>query len=285
MSEYQVKVNEATYMVQGPKGFLGAFGTNFWRSWVCPLYTPSGHNVVQEFPFDHPFHNGVFVGQNPVFCGEREANFWAFPVKRKHGDALMEKQGRMDPQGKPELIISPGSVRFKLDSIWRDQNEEPILNERRTVVFSSVPGATICTMSSEKTAAYGPVTFAKTKFGSIGVRVEPRLLPKLGGRVIGVRDGELAYGSADEVASGKDVDAVAYEADIPGVGTLGVCLNISMNSASDSNRGPWFIRDYGMAMFNATQNAPITLAEGESWEASLRVLAYDGSLQTTWFGK
>jgi hypothetical protein len=110
-------------------------------------------------------------------------------------------------------------------------------------------------------------------------------LPKLGGRVIGVRDGELAYGSADEVASGKDVDAVAYEADIPGVGTLGVCLNISMNSASDSNRGPWFIRDYGMAMFNATQNAPITLAEGESWEASLRVLAYDGSLQTTWFGK
>jgi hypothetical protein len=55
-------------------------------------------------------------------------------------------------------------------------------------------------------------------------------------------------------------------------------MMILANSASESRRGPWFIRDYGMAMFNATQNAAIVLPAGGSWTASLRIVAYDGPL-------
>jgi hypothetical protein len=58
----------------------------------------------------------------------------------------------------------------------------------------------------------------------------------------------------------------------------GICLMIRDNSASPDRRGPWFIRDYGMAMFNATQNGPIAVPAGGHWTAALRVVAYDGAL-------
>ena len=50
------------------------------------------------------------------------------------------------------------------------------------------------------------------------------------------------------------------------------------NTASERRDGPWFIRDYGMAMFNATMTEDIVLKRGETWSAALRVIAYDHSL-------
>jgi len=275
---YQVLTNVQSHFVTAGKRILGAYGTNFWRSWVYPLYTPSGRTVVENFPFDHPFHNGVFVGQNPVKVGDREGNFWAFPVKRSHDDHIMKKMGRMDPQGEPAASVTDAGVRFALKSIWRDEQEQPLVDEERTVVLRASPDATVCDMISRKTAAYGSVEFGKTKFGSIGVRVEPRLLPALGGRVIGCVGGELRRGKADEVANGKTCDAVAYENNVPGIGVFGICLMVLDNSASPDRRGPWFIRDYGMAMFNATQNEAIAVSAGSAWTAALRVIAYENTL-------
>jgi len=275
---YQVQTNVQSHFVKAGNRVLGAYGTNFWRSWVYPFYTPSGRTVVENFPFDHPFHNGIFVGQNPVKVGNREGNFWAFPVKRSHGDHIMKKMGRMDPLGEPISEVADASVRFALKSIWRDEQEQPLVDEERTVLLRALPDATVCDMTSRKTAAYGGVEFAGTKFGSIGARVEPRLLRALGGQVIGCVSGELRRGTADEVANGKPCDAVAYENDVPGIGVFGICLMILDNSASPERRGPWFIRDYGMAMFNATLNEGIAVPKGGTWTAALRVVAYDGAL-------
>jgi hypothetical protein len=277
MSNYQVRTNVQSHFVQADNRILGAYGTSFWRSWVYPFYTPTGHTVVENSPFDHPFHSGIFVGQNPVRVGGREGNFWGLPVKRAHEDPVaVKKTGRMDPQGEPAAEVTDTGVRFTLRSIWRDEQEQPLVDEERTVVLRALAGANVCDMTSRKTAAYGAAEFAKTKFGSIGMRVEPRLLPALGGQVIGCLDGALRRGTADEVANTKVCDAVAYENDVPGLGVYGVCLMILDNSASPDRRGPWFIRDYGLAMLNATQNETILLPNGETWTATLRVVAYDG---------
>ena len=98
--------------------------------------------MVENSPFDHPFHNGIFVGQNPVRVGEREGNFWALPVKRSHDDHIMKKMGRMDPQGEPAAEVTDAGVRFTLKSIWRDEQEQPLIDEERTVVLRALPDAT-----------------------------------------------------------------------------------------------------------------------------------------------
>ena len=45
-------------------------------------------------------------------------------------------------------------------------------------------------------------------------------------------------------------------------------------------RGPWFIRDYGMALYNPTWRDSITIPESETWKIGLRFVAYDGALTT-----
>ena len=271
-SRYDVLVNAQSQLVRDTAtgGFLGAFGSNFWRSFVYPFYTPSGRTVVENAPFDHPFHNGLFVGQNPVRVGAREGNFWALPVKRSHDDHIMVRIGRMDPQETPVAEVTDAGVRFTLHSIWRDEKEEPLIDEIRTVTFRSVPGATVCDMTSRKTAAYGAAEFPKTKFGSIGARVEPRLLPPLGGVIIA--DGGRR-GAAALVDARRESDFVAYENTLGGH-TFGLLLHI----LDPGRRGPWFIRDYGMAMYNPTWERSIAVPAGESWTVSLRAVAYDGAL-------
>lgn len=271
-ARYEVLINVQSHLVRHTASgqFLGAFGTNFWRSWIYPLYTPSGRTVVENFPFDHPFHNGVFVGQSPVKVGGREGNFWAFPVKRDHNDHIMSKMGRMDPQGTPTAEVTDAGVRFTLKSIWRDEQEQPLIDEERTVTFRALPGATVCDMTSRKTASYGDAEFSKTKFGSIGARVEPCLLPPLGGAVIA--DGGRR-GTAALVDANRESDFVAYENTIAGH-TFGLFLRI----LDAGVRGPWFVRDYGMAMYNPTWERTVTVPEGKTWTIGLRAVAYDGAL-------
>ena len=67
---------------------------------------------------------------------------------------------------------------------------------------------------------------------------------------------------------------MAYENRLPNGHTFGVYLSLPY----EHKRGPWFIRDYGMAMHNPTWIADIETKQGESWSVSLRVVAYDDAL-------
>jgi len=266
-TRYEVKVNERTHMVidRSTGRCLGAVGANFYDVWVFPLYTPSGRTVIREFPFDHPFHNGLFVGQHPVQVGERVGNFWAHPPTRGWDDHIFVHVGRVDAPKEPETEITDAAVRFTFRNVWRDEQDEPLLDEIRTVTFRAADDATVCDMTSEKIASQGAVEYPQTKFGSIGVRVEPRLLPPLGGTVIA----DAGRRGVAEVAHEGESDFVAYEND--GFGVLLHILDAGV-------RGPWFIRDYGMAMYNPTWTQSISTPEGGSWTVGLRVAAYDGEL-------
>ena len=75
-NNFEVKVNAKTHLVvETDTGrCLGGVGANFYRP-LSFVITPAGHTVVQEFAFDHPFHNGIFVGQGPVQVGDRKQAF------------------------------------------------------------------------------------------------------------------------------------------------------------------------------------------------------------------
>ena len=250
--------------------FLGGFGANFYRPWVFPLYTPAGLTVLQEFAYDHPFHNGIFAGQHPVKVNGRMGNFWAMPPRRSEEDAIFTGVGRMEASGKLTVEPYDHGLHFTMKCVWCDENEEPMLDEIRKVNFQTLNDATICDVTSQKIAVYGDVEFPQTKYGSIGIRVEPRLLPTLGGVIIA--DGNRR-GQPDIVHEGES-DFVAYENQLLGGQRFGVMLSI----LDEGLRGPWFIRDYGMAMYNPTWIQSIHIPKGQSWTISLRVAAYDGVL-------
>jgi len=269
---FEVKVNAKTHLVveRETGRCLGGVGANFYRPFVFPLYTPAGHTVVQEFAFDHPFHNGVFVGQGPVKVGEREAGFWAAPPRRSFTDKIFENLGRMDTQKEINIAPHAAGVQFVQKVIWRDANEEPLIDEIRCVNLYTLSDATVCDMTSEKIAAYGAVEYPQTKYGSIGIRVEPRLLPVMNGVVIA----DNSRGGAPEVVHEGESDFVAYQNRLLGHGQFGVFMTI----LDEGVRGPWFIRDYGMALYNPTWTGSVSTPAGGTWKISLRIIAYDGEL-------
>jgi len=256
---------------------LGGFGSNYHRSWVYPLYAPNGATVLREFPFDHPFHTGAFVGQNPVRVAGREANYWALPVPRGAEDKIMVRIGRMDPQAPVVVHCDSTGARMSLRAIWRDENDQPLLDEIRTVLFRATPDATICEMTCELTANYGAAELPRTKYGTMGFRADERLLQALGGEIVAVADGGLRRGGPD-VAHERECDLVAYENEPPGLSRYGVALQIMQNSASPERTGPWFVRDYGLMLFNPAMREGLTIDEGDTWSGTVRVVAYDGAL-------
>ena len=275
MSTFEVIINAKTHLVVNTDTgqCLGGVGANFYRPFVFPFYTPSGQTVIQEYAFDHPFHNGIFVGQAPVKVGDRVAWFWGAPPRRSFTDRLFENLGRMDTQKEMDITQHANGVKFVQKIIWRDNNEVPLIDEIRTINLYAIADATGCDMTSEKIANYGAVEFPQTKYGSIGMRVEPRLLPIMGGVVIGDNN---RIGKVDAINDNTS-DFVAYQNQLHGHGHLGVFMTI----LDEDTCGPWFIRDYGMALYNPTQTGSIFTPANASWKISLRYVAYDGELKTT----
>ncbi len=185
-SPFEVKINTKTHLVvqSDTRLCLGGVGANFYRPFVFPFYTLAGYIVVQEFAFDHPFHKGIFVGQGPIQVGKRESGFWASPPGRSFTDRVFEKMGRMDPQKDIDITLHSNGVQFVQNVIWRDENADPLIDEIRNVNFYRLADATVCDMTSEKIAFYGFATYSQTKFGGIGIRVEPRLLRVMGVNVL-----------------------------------------------------------------------------------------------------
>lgn len=271
MNEYVAEVSS--------NRILGALGENRWRSWVWPLHSPRGLNVVQEFPFDHSFHNGIFVGQGKVAIRGRESHFWA-PVWPwgESENYVYNDIGTLDFGELPVSEADDYGASFRYRRIvWRDHEGRPLIDEARSIEIRDIGDATTCDVTTAKSSTYGEVVYGRTKHGVIGVRVQPQLLPPFGADIVGCLDGTMTRGNESDVTL-KTWDWIAYEADVDGLGRHGVCMIPRSNSAADDIRGPWFIRDYGMAMFNPTYHADITVPKGITWTVAERVVAYDGAI-------
>jgi hypothetical protein len=246
---------------------LAGVGANHYRPWLYPLYTPAGQIVLREFPGDHPFHNGCFVAQHPVRAGERTANFWAAPPPRGADDELFSAVGRIETKGPFRAEPHADGLRVTLECVWLDASGAPVLEETRTLDFGLGEDAVFCELASEKRAACGPLEFPATQFGGIGVRVDPRLLPAAGGCILS----EHGRGEA-QLAHGRLSSHLAFES-APGAGPrFGLCL------IGEEAGVPWFVRDYGLALFNPTWRRALALERGASWRLRLRLVAYDGAL-------
>ncbi len=271
-SRLDVIVNQRTHLVvdRAAGRYLGAAGSNFYRNFVFPLYSPAGLTVLREFPFDHPFHTGLFVAQSPVAVAGRVGNFWGAPPLRSRDDHLGQHLGRIASPEVPRVSLSDDAARLVFQSTWLDENDQPLIDEVRTVDFRAVEDATVCEVASEKIARYGPVEYPQTKFGSIGLRVDPRLLPGAGGEILA----DAGRRGSAEVVHEQDSDYVAYENALGGGRRFGVFMTIPDRGV----RGPWFVRGYGLALYSPTLRRADRTAAGESWTIRLRVAAYDGSL-------
>ncbi|MFM8865966.1 MAG: DUF6807 family protein [Limnohabitans sp.] len=255
-------------------------GAHWYRPWVYPLYTPAGHQVLQEFAFDHPFHNGCFAGLHPVVQDGRASNFWATPPQRQADDPMLADLGRVVLAQPPHLWADAEQLGALLTLDWRAADGQVLLHEQRTLCLRPGPQANQLLVSSEWTAAVD-VALAPTKFAGLGVRLDPALTQVAGAR----------YAALPALAgAGRDVSGLVRQAclaeDVP-VDALhgGMHAGVRIQVAAEPGWGlvlhqaapavPWFVRGYGLVLHNPVQHQPVRLAPGQNMAWSITLTAYD----------
>lgn len=240
---------------------IAGVGASYMRPWLFPLYTPAGRQTLQEFAFDHPFHNGLFIGIHPVECAGVSHNFWATPPQRAAEDEFMNALGRIVMRGEPALASDRGVLHAKFETEWVGLNDLVVFAERRSFEIYVDEAGHHVSMES-KLSALCDLHIPVTKFAGVGVRLDPRLTKTAGGRFV------CQHGSGGAVvAHGKTLDKL----DVVAGGSNGFALTIR----SDHYKGPWFVRDYGLVLLNPATNEAIDMKAGDELRLSVSLIAND----------
>ncbi|MBN1846736.1 MAG: PmoA family protein [Sedimentisphaerales bacterium] len=140
---------------------------------LFPLHSAGGVAMTRSFPFekvagestDHPHHTGVFFTYDEV----NDDGFWnntTSPPQIKHVKFTEQKSG---PEGRLGVLLD-----------WVGKSGKTLLQEERTMVFSSEGTNWIIDFDITLKAQDQPIVFNDTKEGMFAVRVAPFLREKEG---------------------------------------------------------------------------------------------------------
>lgn len=167
---------------------------------LMPLNTPDQKPLTRGFPIeprtgervDHPHQighwlnygdvNGLDFWNNPGNATGEERDDYGFI---EHGELFRMESGN----GKGELVVS---------AMWKNYQDEVIIKENTTFVFSYSDNTRIIDRVTTLTAESGDVLFTDNKEGMIAIRVARELeMPEDGSPMVVGQDGEPVEAGAD----------------------------------------------------------------------------------------
>gem|GEM_PF-627696 len=255
-------------------------GNHWYRPWSYPLFTPAGHQVLQEFPFDHPFHNGCFVGLHPVIHKDIRHNFWTTPPQRTLQDPMLENLGRVILQPCSEFNNGVLSASAKFLFHWRGANGVVLLAEGGE--YQVVTEGESNQMSIKcQFLAKQDVEIPASKFAGIGIRVAPELTQPCSARVGSLAESASPLISIPKMRKCGLLISTSIE-NLHGHSKPGIWLETASRSRgygvvvhAQMPTAPWFARGYGLVLHNPIQDQGLRLNAGESFVWSVTLTAYD----------
>jgi hypothetical protein len=149
------------------------FGPTLRRPFVFPLIGPSGRSLTRmghpHDPITHSHHNSVWVSHHLV----NGVDFWGDQGKGKGRIVHQRIEGFVDADDRASVTA--------LNAWIEDATQKALLRERRRIEVRPLEqGEWLLLLDLELEAVKEPVTFGKTPFGLVGVRMA---------KTIGVNDG------------------------------------------------------------------------------------------------
>lgn len=254
------------------------YGDGLTKPVLYPVKTPSGIKVNRGFPFekvpgeviDHPHHVGISFTYDEV----NGVGFWnntTTPPQIKHLKVTTMKGG-------------PGKGVLSTVMHWTGMNEDVLLEEKRTMVFTAGKNQYTIDFSIDLTTQDKTVVFGDTKEGMFAIRTAQWLREK-------DATGKYFSSNGDKKAAniwGKRAKWVALQGNKDGK-EAGIAI---LNYAPSTNYPTyWHARDYGLFAANplgqyAFQKSrkvsdpkpfSLTLKPGESAHFNFHVVIYDGT--------
>jgi hypothetical protein len=236
------------HILSGNGMVIAGININYYRPWIYPLCSPSGINILREFPPDHGFHNGFFFGHNPVVCKEKKFNFWGAPPFRSKDDELQENLGRITAQIK-DVAESRDRVDVLLIAEWGSIDGTTILLEHRYLSVQIAQAvSTIETESVLTNVTDDVVTLLQSKFSGHTLRLNNQIdIAK-----IAALPNYLCSMNAKTI-TGLEIDLIGYQ-----VCGIGYELEFYLEKSAH-----FLSRNYGFLSANPFFNQSKSLKPGE----------------------
>jgi hypothetical protein len=157
------------------------FGDSFFTSYIYPddmekqvlypIVTASGKEITRGYPInprpfertDHPHHVGMWLNFGDVNGLDFWNNSFAVQPENKHRYGSIKFNGIVESNPKTGTLVT------KAD--WVDHDDEVLLNEKNTFIFSENNNVRAIERTTELTAQK-QVTFTENKEGLLGLRVD-----------------------------------------------------------------------------------------------------------------
>lgn len=262
---------QASFQVDGMEKLCYHYSKRYNRPFWFPLIGPAGRSLTRishpRDPNGHSHHKAIWIAHYKV----NDLDFWSdrTPTRIVHNSIVAYEDGPKDAS----MTVRNG---------WLDGDGKRVLTETRTTRLQMLPGGELyMDVSLTFTATDGPVTFGKTPFGFLGVRVA---------KTIGVHDGggtiRNSEGGVDEKqVLWKRARWVDYSGPIAPDTDNGITL---MDHPSNPRHPTYFhVRGDGWMGTSFCYEAPHALGRDESLELRYRLYAHKGrpspkAIQTVW---
>jgi len=240
------------------------FGHDLNRPFVYPMMGPAGRSLTRmghpHDPETHSHHNSVWISHRDV----NGLNFW-----EDRGKARIAAQRVLEFQdGDQEASVWT-------ENQWLDEKAQPVMREYRRIAARNLSGGEwLLVIDVDLRASAGPVTFGKTPFGLIGVRMA---------KTIGVTDGagtiRNSEGGVDEKGCfWKPARWVDYSGAIAPKTIEGITL---MDHPENPGHPAIFhVRNDGWMGACFTQSEARTIAAGESMRLRYGLYVHAGMPKT-----
>ncbi len=247
-----------TFEVDGRERLTYYYGADLPRPFLYPLVGPAGRSLTRlghpRDPHGHRHHRGIWTGHHQVNAGD----WWTENGNRIRCERLLE-------------IVDGPFARLAARHQWVDSGGQAVLREQWSVTYHELPDAeALIEIHLRYECPAAPVTFGKTPFGFLGLRVAKTMSVEFGdGRILNsegaVNEKELLWKPARWV-------------DYSGPVLQGRTNGITVMDATDNPRHPtcWHVRDDGWIGASFCYDAPYPLEREKPLELRYGLYVHDG---------
>lgn len=255
---------------------IAALSQNAYRTYIYPLFTPSGVSVTAESPIDHPHHNSITVGADHFDClfvydGHRtERGTYNFYVNETfQGRATGRIAGiSLDIQETDnDTLRVVQSLEWQGPVEWGAPERRVLATETRTINVRTTPESNILGICSRLEPTEWDIVIGPTRHAYFTVRIADGLRVVDGGKI----------SDADGRSTVDDINAntaawVTMAATGPHEREVGVTV-VAHPSAFPTG---WYAHEWGTVAVNPFLYDEQSIQQGDTLELGVTVVAHDG---------
>ncbi len=247
-----------------------------YRPYIYPLYTPSGQQVLEESPADHPHHNGIWVAADHVHCrfpldrGRHEDGTYGFFVNESFQGRA---PGTIETTDVVDNAIDEAHFRLRVANLWRGPREwgapdgRVLIEETRTIDIKVGKQAHVVDIVSEIAPTEWDLVIGPTRHAYFGIRVADSIRVTQGGQITDASGNQSAADVSDDAAAWVD-----FSGPLANGATVGIA---ALTGAMPAHR--WFATEWGVMHLNPFAAGAGTLARGERCRLAMRLVIHDGA--------